>query len=115
MPDTPEQPIRVSTREELIFLLAEAAEIEHNLMCCYLFAAFSLKTEADGLTPEQAKVVAGWRRDIISIAIEEMGHLALVANITIAVGGSPHFRPAELPHRRRLSSVRRGGRTASLQ
>ncbi len=89
--------IDVRTREELIFLLAEAAEIEHNLMCCYLFAAFSLKTEADGLTPEQAKVVAGWRRDIISIAIEEMGHLALVANITIAVGGSPHFGRPNFP------------------
>ncbi len=92
-----EPAIDVRTREELIFLLAEAAEIEHNLMCCYLFAAFSLKTEADGLTPEQAKVVAGWRRDIISIAIEEMGHLALVANITIAVGGSPHFGRPNFP------------------
>lgn len=89
--------IDVRTREELIFLLAEAAEIEHNLMCCYLFAAFSLKTEADGLTPEQAKVVAGWRRDIIAIAIEEMGHLALVANITIAVGGTPHFGRPNFP------------------
>jgi CDGSH-type Zn-finger protein/uncharacterized Fe-S cluster protein YjdI len=92
-----ETPIRVSTREELIFLLAEAAEIEHNLMCCYLFAAFSLKTEEDGLTPEQAKVIAGWRRDIISIAVEEMGHLALVANITIAIGGSPHFSRPNFP------------------
>ncbi|MGN6424641.1 MAG: ferritin-like domain-containing protein, partial [Asticcacaulis sp.] len=89
--------IDVRTREELIFLLAEAAEIEHNLMCCYLFAAFSLKTEADGLTPEQTKVVAGWRRDIIAIAVEEMGHLALVANITIAVGGTPHFGRPNFP------------------
>ena len=93
----PETPIDIRTREELIFLLAEAAEIEHNLMCCYLFAAFSMKTEADGLTPEQAKVVAGWRRDIISIAVEEMSHLALVANITIAVGGAPHFSRPNFP------------------
>jgi CDGSH-type Zn-finger protein/uncharacterized Fe-S cluster protein YjdI len=92
-----ETPIDIRTREELIFLLAEAAEIEHNLMCCYLFAAFSMKTEADGLTPEQAKVVAGWRRDIISIAVEEMSHLALVANITIAVGGAPHFSRPNFP------------------
>jgi CDGSH-type Zn-finger protein/uncharacterized Fe-S cluster protein YjdI/rubrerythrin len=92
-----ETPIDIRTREELIFLLAEAAEIEHNLMCCYLFAAFSMKNEADGLTPEQAKVVAGWRRDIISIAIEEMSHLALVANITIAVGGAPHFSRPNFP------------------
>ncbi|ESQ83860.1 hypothetical protein AEAC466_11050 [Asticcacaulis sp. AC466] len=92
-----ETPIRVRSREELVFLLAEAAEIEHNLMCCYLFAAFSLKSEADGLTPEQARVVAGWRRDIIGIAVEEMSHLALVANITIAVGGSPHFGRPNFP------------------
>ena len=96
MPTT-EKPIHVQSREELIFLLAEAAEIEHNLMCTYLFAAFSLKDESDGLTPEQAKTVAGWRRQIIAIAVEEMAHLALVANITIAVGGSPHFGRPNFP------------------
>jgi len=42
-----ERAIHVDSREDLIYLLAEAAEIEHNLMCCYLFAAFSLKDEAD--------------------------------------------------------------------
>jgi hypothetical protein len=36
----------IETREHLIGLLAEAAEIEHHLMCCYLDAAFSLKQEA---------------------------------------------------------------------
>jgi len=35
--------IRIETREELIYLLAEAAAIEHNLMCTYLYAAWSLK------------------------------------------------------------------------
>ena len=95
MPD--EKPIRVQSREELIFLLAEAAEIEHNLMCTYLFAAFSLKDESDGLTKDQAATVATWRRQIIAIAVEEMAHLALVANITIAVGGSPHFGRPNFP------------------
>ena len=38
------------TRERLIFALYEAAELEHNLMCTYLYAAFSLKSgEAEGL------------------------------------------------------------------
>lgn len=94
---TIEKAIHVQSREELIFLLAEAAEIEHNLMCTYLFAAFSLKDESDGLTADQAKVVAGWRRQIIAIAVEEMAHLALVANITIAIGGSPHFGRPNFP------------------
>ena len=31
-----------TSREQLWALLAEAAEIEHHLMCCYLYAAFSL-------------------------------------------------------------------------
>jgi hypothetical protein len=49
-----EREIHAGSREELIYLLAEAAEIEHNLMCCYLFAAFSLKTVDDGLSAAQA-------------------------------------------------------------
>ena len=39
----PEPEIVIGTREQLLHLLAEAAEIEHTLMCSYLFAAFSLK------------------------------------------------------------------------
>jgi len=30
------------SREQLIHSLYEAAELEHNLMCTYLYAAFSL-------------------------------------------------------------------------
>jgi len=33
----------LDSREQLLNALAEAAEIEHHLMCCYLYAAFSLK------------------------------------------------------------------------
>ena len=40
----------VADREELLFLLGEAAELEHAVCCSYLFAAFSLRTDpADGL------------------------------------------------------------------
>jgi hypothetical protein len=31
-----------TSREQLWGLLAEAAEIEHHLMCCYLYAFFSM-------------------------------------------------------------------------
>jgi len=34
---------RVITRELALHALYEAAELEHNLMCTYLYAAFSLK------------------------------------------------------------------------
>jgi hypothetical protein len=48
-----EAPIVVENREEIIFLLTEASELEHMLMLQYLFAAFSLKTDAgEGLTEE---------------------------------------------------------------
>jgi hypothetical protein len=34
---------KIDTREELINALTEAAELEHGLLCQYLFAAFSMK------------------------------------------------------------------------
>ena len=37
------------TRERLFYALCEAAELEHTLMCTYLYAAFSLKCEGEGL------------------------------------------------------------------
>lgn len=38
--NTNDQAFVIETREHLVGLLAEAAEIEHHLMCCYLYAAF---------------------------------------------------------------------------
>ncbi|MES1201937.1 MAG: ferritin-like domain-containing protein, partial [Pseudomonadota bacterium] len=91
-------PILSPTREQLVHTLYEAAELEHNLMCTYLYAAFSLKEgEAEGLTAAEAEAVARWRRTIIDVAIEEMGHLAAVWNITSALGGAPHFGRDNFP------------------
>ncbi len=85
-------------REQLLHLLAEAAEIEHTLMCSYLYAAFSLKrSEDDGLSTTEAKAVARWRGAILDVAVEEMGHLLMVANLTVAVGGRPHFARPNFP------------------
>jgi CDGSH-type Zn-finger protein/uncharacterized Fe-S cluster protein YjdI len=90
--------IIIETREELIYLLAEAAAIEHNLMCTYLYAAWSLKRgTGDGLMPDEAEAVQRWRRVILSVAIEEMTHLTLVCNLTSAVGGAPHFSRPNFP------------------
>ena len=38
-----EAPVRIENRAQLIYLLTEAAELQHGIMCCYLFAAFSMK------------------------------------------------------------------------
>src|SRR5580692_2628077 len=89
--------IRIN-REHAFHALYEAAELEHNLMCTYLYAAFSLKDgEADGLSAEEADAVKRWRSVLIKVAVEEMGHLTAVWNITAALGGSPRFGRTNFP------------------
>ncbi|HET7542690.1 MAG TPA: ferritin-like domain-containing protein [Polyangiaceae bacterium] len=86
------------SREELVHLLYEAAELEHTLMCTYLYAAFSLRSgEAEGLGASEAKAVASWRHAILNVAIEEMSHLAAVWNITAALGAAPRFGRGNFP------------------
>jgi CDGSH-type Zn-finger protein/uncharacterized Fe-S cluster protein YjdI len=97
MESTIETP-RTLSRERLLHALYEAAELEHNLMCTYLYAAFSLRAgEDEGLRPEEAAAVTRWRREIIDVAIDEMGHLAAVWNITSALGGAPRFGRTNFP------------------
>jgi CDGSH-type Zn-finger protein/uncharacterized Fe-S cluster protein YjdI len=86
------------SREALVHQLYEAAELEHNLMCTYLYAAFSLKQGTDeGLSEVEAAATARWRRAILQVAIEEMGHLVAVWNITAALGSSPRFGRLNFP------------------
>jgi hypothetical protein len=88
----------IETREQLIHTLTEAAEIEHNLLCSYLYAVFSMKRAGEtGLTQAQADAVERWRKTILKIALEEMAHLACVNNLLIAVGGAPHFDRPNFP------------------
>lgn len=85
-------------REVLLHALYEAAELEHNLMCTYLYAAASLRDgEREGLGAEEAAAVRRWRQVLLGVAIEEMGHLAAVWNITSALGGSPRFGRMNFP------------------
>jgi CDGSH-type Zn-finger protein/uncharacterized Fe-S cluster protein YjdI len=85
-------------REHMIHWLYEAAELEHTLMCTYLYAAFSLRQdESEGLRPDEVPVVARWRSTILRVAIEEMGHLTAVWNITSALGGAPRFNRGNFP------------------
>jgi hypothetical protein len=92
--------VKIESRVHLLSTLAEAAELEHNLMCMYLYSLFSLKTSTDeGLTSEEMEAVKVWRKTILDICVEEMTHLALVANLTTAVGGGPHFFRPDFPVR----------------
>ena len=66
----------VEHREHLWSLLVEAAQYEHMIMCQYLYACFSLKTEPDeGLTAEQADAVARWQETLTGIAVAELFNL----------------------------------------
>src|SRR4051794_35645906 len=91
-----ESRIVVENREHLWFLLAQAAHLEHMVMCQYLFAAFTLRDD-DGLTPEQAAAVGRWRGQLHEISVQEMLHLALVANVMSAIGAAPTFTRANFP------------------
>jgi len=96
-PEAP-APIIVGGREQLFHLLAEASEIEHTLMCSYLYAAFSLKTAGSAEFSEAERdAVARWRKIILGVATDEMSHLLLVANLSVAVGGRPHFGRPNFP------------------
>jgi len=88
------------SREELLYLLGEAAELEHSIFCAYLYAAFTLQAEPGaGLTAAQVPTVAGWKRGINQIALQEMIHLALANNLLAALGGAPRLGRHNLPQR----------------
>ena len=95
---TNEPEIITHNREQLAYLLTEAAEIEHGLMCCYLFAAHTLRRgEAEGLRDDEVVAVERWRGAIVQVAVEEMLHLALVSNLLSAIGSAPHFQRPNFP------------------
>ncbi len=89
------------SRQRLVALLTEAAELEHNLSCQYLFAAFTLKTHREeGATWEQLESIRRWKGQTLMIARQEMEHLGLVSNLLCAIGEAPYFQRPEFPTRR---------------
>jgi hypothetical protein len=97
-PATAEGDFVIEHREALIYMICEAAELEHMLMCEYLFAAFSLKNAPDDtLAAEHLDAVRRWRSVLLGVAREEMLHLALTANMLIALGIGPHLSRPNLP------------------
>jgi Ferritin-like len=94
----PEPKVVVAHREDVWWLLAEAAQLEHMIMCQYLFGEFSLKHGTDdGLTDEQAQAVDRWRQN----AARDCGR----GDAAACLGRQPddgdrrgtHVRPAQLP------------------
>jgi hypothetical protein len=89
----------IGTRTDLLKLLCEAAELEHGIACSYLYAAFSLKREIaeGGMTWEEQQKVRRWAAQIYFVASQEMLHLALVWNLTTAIGGTPYYLRPNFP------------------
>jgi hypothetical protein len=95
---TPEAPIVIEHREALIYMLCLAAELEHSIMCQYLYAAFSLKQDADeNVTSEQLQAIERWRKSVSHVATQEMLHLAIVQNLLTSIGAAPHLGRPNLP------------------
>jgi hypothetical protein len=90
--------IRIENRAQLVYLLTEAAELEHMIMCCYLYTNFTLKdSTSEGVTEEQLASIRRWRGLIREVAVQEMLHLACVCNLLTAVGAAPQLRRPNLP------------------
>jgi hypothetical protein len=88
----------IGHREALIYTLGKAAELEHLVMCQYLYAAFSLKTRAaEGVSEELLPTVQRWRKELLQIGQQEMLHLALVQNLLAAVGAAPRMARPNFP------------------
>jgi hypothetical protein len=90
--------IDVNHRRRLVALLTEAAELEHALMCQYLYAALSMKRRVEeGVTWQQLELMRRWEASIMLIARQEMEHLGLVCNLLTAIGEAPWLTRPNLP------------------
>jgi hypothetical protein len=97
---------KIDTREELINALTEAAELEHGLLCQYIFAALSMKKHpSEDVTWPQVELIRGWERHVLRVAREEMAHLGTVSNLLTAIGGAPQFRRPNFPQQARYFPV----------
>ncbi|MCA8992743.1 MAG: ferritin-like protein [Planctomycetaceae bacterium] len=89
---------QIRTREELIYALCRAAEIEHGLTCIYLFAAFSMKRFlSEGIDEVQQDQVRNWEAVVLAVAKQEMEHLGIVCNLLNSIGAPQHFSRPNLP------------------
>jgi hypothetical protein len=95
--------IDVTHRKRLVALLTEAAELEHALMCQYLYAALSMKRRVEeGVTWQQLELMRRWEASIMLVARQEMEHLGLVCNLLTAIGEAPWLTRPNLPLAPRL-------------
>src|SRR4051794_27290466 len=80
---------QAQTGADLDALLQDALRLEHATVPPYLTAAYSLKVGTINNTV---------RNMILAVAVQEMLHMTIVANVINAVGGRPRFAdPGQIP------------------
>src|SRR5688572_22924271 len=99
--DIPTHDPPLAPRDEMVFLLHTGAEIEHALLVQYLYAAYSVKSPKE-VPSEHAKKVREWKRTLLDIAREEMGHLISVQNLLRLIGGPINLEREDYPFRSQL-------------
>jgi len=78
--------------------LTEAAMLEHQFMCQYLYAAFSLKKQPDATcSAAQLEVVRRWASQVYMIARQEMEHLSIANSLLTAIGSPPWYGHDNFP------------------
>lgn len=99
--------MKIDNRSQMIYALTEVAQLEHTLMCQYLFAGASLKSTIDELPNvqrqhHQLELIREWKKQLYIVAREEMQHLTYAINLLISVGGSPTFARPNFPNYHRF-------------
>lgn len=91
--------------DHLALLLHAAAGVEHELMIQYLYAAYSLG--GIQVPEDQRDMVREWRRNLLAIAKEEMGHFLTVQNILTVLGAPILWTRGNHPYDDRFFPLRK--------
>jgi hypothetical protein len=93
-------------KDTLAAYITEAAMLEQQFMCQYLYAAFSLKKQPDATcSPAQLEFVRRWASQIYMIARQEMEHLSIANSLLTAIGHAPWFGHDNFPTQSRWYTV----------
>ncbi len=89
---------KLNSKRLLHHALCAAAKLEHQFMCQYLYATFSLKKHADETCqPHELEAVRRWASVLYMIARQEMEHLSIVNSLLTATGGMPCYTHLNFP------------------
>lgn len=97
---------------ELVWLLTQAAGLEHSLLVAYLYALFSIKDKykkvrgdlstrsylAHSPNGRGGTSVLKSHDSFLDVALEEMQHLSLVNRFLTALGAAPNLTPQVYPY-----------------